>query len=53
MINKTKNRGRVLPEEIELLSGNPEDKFVAKLKPGDYLLVYYITEGMAITKHRE
>lgn len=35
-VQGTGQRGRVLPEEIELLSGNPADTVVAKLKPGDY-----------------
>jgi hypothetical protein len=35
-VRGTGQRGRVLPEEIELTLGNPEDKFIAKLKPGDY-----------------
>jgi len=29
-------RGRVLPEEIDLKDGKPEPQHVAKLKPGDY-----------------
>lgn len=29
-------RGRVLPEEIDLKDGRPEPQHVAKLKPGDY-----------------
>ena len=41
-VHGTGQRGRVLPEEIALISGNPEDRFVAKLKPGEsyYLLAY-------------
>jgi len=35
-VHGTGQRGRVLPTEIELVSGNPEDKKVATLKPGDY-----------------
>lgn len=35
-VRGTGQRGRVLPEEIELLEGNPEDRHIAKLKPGDY-----------------
>ena len=35
-VHGTGQRGRVLPEEIALISGNPEDRFVAKLKPGEF-----------------
>ena len=35
-IHGTGLRGRVLPTEIEPRAGTPDDKVVAKLKPGDY-----------------
>lgn len=35
-VRGTGQRGRVLPEEIEPVTGAPEDKFIAKLRPGDY-----------------
>jgi len=46
-VHGTGQRGRVLPEEIELASGNPEDKFVAKLKPGDYFGEQSLLKGQA------
>jgi len=33
---ETGQRGRVLPEEVQLASGGPAEKVIAKLKPGDY-----------------